>query len=115
MAADVPIEGLFGCFSLDVLELTLLTLPEKRVFEHQVVIVLFDLVKVIHVELNEGRSTWRTKLEKLPWRKYLGRISRVKATTSLTTKPTPSFSQLIMYSNSGCLVTNPLPTGSSKS
>lgn len=102
VAPHVPIKGFFGRLALDVLQLPLLPFLEQRVLEHQIVVLLLDFVKVVHVELYGRRRTWRTKLEKLPCRKYLGRISRVNATTSFTTKPTPSFSQLIIYSNSGC-------------
>ena len=52
MSANVAIKGLFCCFAFDVLQMPLLTFLEERVFEYQIIIVLFDFMKVIHVELS---------------------------------------------------------------
>ena len=42
---------LFRCLSLYVFQLVDLSLFEQGVLEHQIVILLFDLMKIIHVEL----------------------------------------------------------------
>ena len=34
-----------------------------------------DFVEAVHVKLNSGAGTWRTKLEKLECLKYRGRIN----------------------------------------
>lgn len=73
---------LFSSLATDEFQVLLFPLAEKRVLEYETFVFLFDFVKVVHVELGKGRGTWRTKEEKLEWRKYLGRISRVNETTS---------------------------------
>ena len=47
----------FGCFSPYKLEVLLLSLAEKWIFEYETLILLFYLVKVIHVELK-----WQYKI-----------------------------------------------------
>ena len=47
----MPIEGLLCSLSLDVLELPLFSPPEQIVFKHKIIIILFDFMKIIHVQL----------------------------------------------------------------
>ena len=92
----------FGCFSFDKSQFGLFSFAKKRVFEYKHLIILFDFVKIIHIELNTMIHTCRTKEEKFECLKYLGRISLVKATTSITAKPISSLSQQMIFLFSGC-------------
>ena len=53
--------------------------------------------------------TCRTKDEKLECLKYLGSISLVKATASITANPISSLSQHMIFLFSGCLVLGGVP------
>jgi hypothetical protein len=86
----------------------LLALAEKRVFEHQAVVLLFYFVKVVHVQLSlDELVTCLTKEEKLECLKYFGSISLVKESTSWIINPTLLLSQEIILSYYGCFDKNP--------
>ena len=82
MAANVTTEGLFGGLALDVFELPLLSFLEKGVFEHQIVIVLFDFMKVIHIKLNEMKENLADKagevtMSEVFWQNFAGKCHDV--------------------------------------
>lgn len=109
MALPVKAYSLFGGLTLDESKLLLFSSAEKGVLEDKHIVILFDFVEIVHVELVDLKGTCLTKEEKLEWRKYLGRISLVKETTSMTANPTSSLSQHIIFLFSGCFVLSFLP------
>ena len=88
---------LLSSFPFDESKFILLSSDEQRVFEDEHIVVLFDFVEVVHIELGDRKCTCLTKEEKLECRKYFGKISLVKETTSVTAKPMSSLSQQIIF------------------
>ena len=113
--SSMKTSNFFGCFSFDKPQFGLFSFAKKRVFEYKHLVILFDFVKIIHIELNTMIHTCRTKEEKLECLKYLGRISLVKATTSITAKPISSLSQQMIFLFSGCWFKQRIPPGSRRS
>ena len=75
----------------------MLSSTKQGIFEYKHIVVLFNLVKIIHIELSWSLYTCLTKDEKLECRKYLGKIYRVKETISSTINPTSSLSQQMIF------------------
>lgn len=93
---------LLCCLPLDESQFLLLSSAKLGIFENKHLIVLFDFMEIVHVELHTSPATCLTKDEKLECLKYLGRISLVKLTTSMTTNPISSLSQQMIFLFSGC-------------
>lgn len=90
--------------SFDKPKLMLFSPAEEWILEDQHLIILLDLVKVIHIQLHTPSSTCLTNDEKLECLKYLGSISLVKLTTSITMNPMSSLSQQMIFLFSGCFL-----------
>ncbi len=63
----------FGSFSPYELKVLLLSFAKKRVFKHQTIIFLLNLVKIIHVKLShKGRKIWMSEIlgQYFPCKRY---------------------------------------------
>lgn len=96
--------NLLSRLSLYESQLVLLSPAKQRIFKYQHLIVLLYLVEIIHIQLHSPFRTCLTNEEKLECRKYLGNISLVKLTTSITINPMSSLSQEMIFLFSGCFV-----------
>jgi hypothetical protein len=87
----------FRCFPFDKSQFLLFPSTKQWIFKYKHLIVLFNFMKIIHVELSDEYFTCLTNEEKLECLKYLGNISLVKLTTSVTMNPTSSLSQHMIF------------------
>jgi len=101
--------NLLRCLPFNKSQFLMFSSTEQRIFEYKHFVVLFDLVEIIHIELDWSLNTCLTKEEKLECLKYLGKIYRVKETISSTTNPKSSLSQQIIFLFYGCLVLYCIP------
>lgn len=62
----------FGCLPFNLFELPLLPFPKQRVFEDQVVILLLNFVKIIHVKLNYAYCYLTNKTREISVPKVFG-------------------------------------------